>query len=419
MLKELHLRRKSRRSTAAYKERKGQPIPATSSKADSNMADSKKRSARPKIPFSYSLNNGIRRLAMTAMDLVRGRMKEAQKDLSKERIEKILLVRATFRMGSSILATPAILGFRRSFPSARIDFVGSPIAKSLLNNLPIHRYFDLARRFPYASWAYPVLLQQIRSVGYDLAVDVSCSQSALGSFIVGFSGARLRVGLQGKWDGGYNVRVPRPSEINKYRSLPAFLAALGLPSENISPLLILSPSEKEEGRRRMEALVGTSLGSQRSPIVGVFAGGRKTKGKTWSMEDFCQLIGDLRRRSSNVVVFFGPEEKKLIGRVSQALGKDIPLVFEPSARTFAAMVSNCDLFIARDSGPMHMACALGVRTIAIFRRRDVKHWGPPADIAKIVCQAQGVPANEVFKNSLASCVEASLPAKREPSLSRA
>ncbi len=67
---------------------------------------------------------------------------------------------------------------------------------------------------------------------------------------------------------------------------------------------------------------------------------------------------------------------------------------------FAAMVSNCHLFITRDSGPMHMACALGVRTIAIFEERDVKRWGPPAEMAKIVCQAGGVPAKEVLKTSL-------------------
>ena len=371
------------------------------------------------VPFHYRLNKKISSLAMWVMNLATPRSADAQMDLHQKPVRKILLVRATFRLGSSILATPAILEFRRSFPSARIDFVGSPIAKTLFHNLPIDHYFELARRFPDSSWAYPVLLKQIRSVGYDLAVDVSCSQSALGSFIVGLSAARVRVGLQGKWDGGYNLRLPRPSEINKYRALPAFLAALGLPTQKIPPTLILSPSEKEEGKRRMETLVGRSLESQGSAIVGVFAGGRMTKGKTWSMEDFCQLIGELRCRGFSAVVFFGPEEKKLMGHFSQALGENVPLVFEPSAKTFAAMVSNCDLFITRDSGPMHMACALGVRTIAIFQHRDVNRWGPPADIAKIVCQASGVPTSEVLKASLASCVAASLPVQHEPSPSRA
>ena len=74
-------------------------------------------------PFSYSLNDKIRTLAMRMMAFVTSRSKEERLDFGKERIERILLVRATFRLGDSILATPAIFLFRRNFPHARIDFV--------------------------------------------------------------------------------------------------------------------------------------------------------------------------------------------------------------------------------------------------------------------------------------------------------
>ena len=344
------------------------------------MANSKKRPPRLKLPFVYSLNNRIRNLAMRTMGSFKGRITEERADLSRERIEKILLVRATFRMGSSILATPAIFGFRSNFPSARIDIVGSPLSGSLLKNLPIDHCFSITRRFPHSSWAYLVLLKQIRSVGYDLAVDVSCSQSAMGSFIVGLSGARFRAGVEGKWDHGYNIRVPKPAEINKYRVLPAFLAALGLRTETGFPRLILSPGEREEGKAKLKSLIESNHGH----VVGVFVGGRSRKGKGWPMAKFRQLIDGLDRHGVGVVVFFGPEEKKLMGPFGQTLGKNIPLIFEPSARSFAALVSNCAVFITWDSGPMHMACALGVRTIAIFPKSKPGRWGPPAEIAKTV-----------------------------------
>jgi hypothetical protein len=85
-------------------------------------------------PFSYSLNDKIRTLVMRMMALVTSRSKEERLDFGKERIERILLVRPTFRLGDSILATPAIFLFRRNFPHARIDFVGAPIAKVLYRN---------------------------------------------------------------------------------------------------------------------------------------------------------------------------------------------------------------------------------------------------------------------------------------------
>lgn len=351
---------------------------------------------RPK-PFSYSLNDKIRTLAMRMMVLVTSRSKEERLDLSKERIERILLVRATFRLGDSILATPAIFLFRRHFPHARIDFVGAPIAKVLYRNLPVDHLFTITKRFPDASWAYLALLKQIRSVGYDLAVDVSASKSAIASFIVGFSGARFRVGCRGRRDRWFNVRTLRPSEKNKYRVLPAFLAAMGLETREILPSLILSPFEKEEGRRRLETL----LGPCRAPVAGVFVGGRKILGKRWPMENFLKVTRALSRAGVKVIVFLGPEEKKLIGSFKQALEPAIPLVFEPSVRIFAAMVSNCRLFITCDSGPMHLASAVGVRTIAIFQKPDFDHWAPPPNLCRVLYEPRGILPEDVANIAVA------------------
>jgi ADP-heptose:LPS heptosyltransferase len=351
---------------------------------------------RPK-PFSYSLNDKMRILVMRMMALVTSRSKEERLDFGKERIERILLVRAIFRLGDSILATPAIFLFRRNFPHARIDFVGAPIAKVLYRNLPVDHLFTITKRFPDASWAYLALLKQIRSVGYDLAVDVSASKSAIASFIVGFSGARFRVGCRGKRDRWFNVRTSRPREKNKYRVLPAFLAAMGLETQEILPSLILTHFEKEEGKRR----VGTLFGPCRDPVVGVFVGGRKILGKRWPMENFLKVTRALSRAGVKVIVFVGPEEKKLIRSFKQALEPAIPVVFEPSVRIFAAMVFNCQLFITSDSGPMHLACALGLRTIAVFQNPNFEHWRPPANLCRVLYEPGGILPEEVAKISLA------------------
>jgi heptosyltransferase-3 len=307
------------------------------------------------------------------------------------------LVRPTFRLGDSILATPAIFLFRRNFPHARIDFVGAPIAKVLYRNLPVDHLFTITKRFPGASWAYLALLKQIRSVGYDLAVDVSASKSAIASFIVGFSGARFRAGCRGRRDRWFNARTTRPSEKNKYRVLPAFLAAMGLETQEILPSLILSPFEKEDGKRMMETLFGPCS----DPIAGVFVGGRKILGKRWPMENFLKVTRALSRAGIKVIVFLGPEEKKLVRSFKQALEPAIPVVFEPSVRTFAAMVSNSQLFITCDSGPMHLACAVGARTIAIFQKPNFEHWRPPSDLCRIVYESGGTLPEDVVKISLA------------------
>jgi heptosyltransferase III len=347
------------------------------------------------LAANYRLNKRISAVAMRLMKLGTGRSPDAQVDLGREAIRKILLVRGNFRMGDSVLASPAILPFRRNFPDAVIDFVGSPMSRALFQNLPIDRHFEITRRFPHATWSYFSLIRRLRAARYDLAVDVSGSQSAMGAFIVGFSGARLRAGIRGKRDRWLNVRLPRPAERNKYQSLPALAAALGLRCEPVLPTLVLSDAEKNDGRRRLAA-AGLSGGA----IVGIFTGGRASRRKRWPAENFIELAAALKGGGAQVALFVGPEEQDLTGFFAQRLGGAIPVFFDPSVRGFAAMVAACALFVTCDSGPMHLACALRTRTVAIFQRPDHRHWGPPPELARIVYRSGGVTVQEVIEASI-------------------
>jgi heptosyltransferase III len=348
----------------------------------------KQREEKDAMVFRYRLNKKFRDVASWLTGLVTMRSPDEPFTYDREKIRKILLVRATFRMGDSILATPAILLFRNNFPNAKIDFVGPDISKQLFANLPIDQHYEIHQRLPRSAWAYVPLLREIRNCAYDIAIDVSCSKSALGAFIVGFSGARFRIGLRGRRDQWYNVRLPRPSEMNKYRNLPLLVESLGLKTSEVMPSIILTAAEKENGRRRVRKLVGS--GNRSGPVVGIFVGGRKSWGKRWPERNFKDLAAELYSEGAAVIVFIGPEEKDVRRYFEESLPREIPVCCEPSARTFAAAVYGCDLFISCDSGPMHLACALGVRTVGIFLlRHNFERWAPPPTLARIVTQGEG------------------------------
>lgn len=284
------------------------------------------------------------------------------------------------------------------------------MSRTLFENMPIDHHYEITRRFPDASWAYFGLIKQIRSAGYDLAVDVSGSQSAMGAFVVGFSGARFRAGLRGKRDRWLNIRVAKPAERNKYRALPAFVAALGLRSEEAHPYMALTPAEMAEGKRRME----TALGQGAGPIVAVFVGGRVSRRKRLPADFFIDFAAALRRSVAKVAVFVGPEEKSVIDFFKRRLGQDIPVLFEPSVRMFAAMVAGCDLFVTADSGPMHLACAVATRTVAIFQKADHQHWGPPENLARIIYRRGGATVEEVLNVCLEELSHRGVAASSEP-----
>jgi ADP-heptose:LPS heptosyltransferase len=342
------------------------------------------------ISARYQLDRTIRTQVMRLMAWITSRSPEERVDLKGQKIKRILLVRGIFRMGDSILATPAVLLFYKSFPGAKIDFVGCGMSKALLEKLPIDRHYEIYRTFPKVCWSYVALLKQIRSVKYDLAVDVSGSSAALGSFIVGYSGARFRMGLKGRWDRWFNIRLTRPATPNKYENLPALFGSIGLGFDNCLPSLVLSPVEKEQATRRIE-----TMAKRGRPVAGVFVGGRKSHGKRWPRQNFVELAGHLRRLGAQVIIFVGPEERELIEYFQQVLHERAPVVFEPDPRSFASLVAGCDLFVACDSGPMHLACALRVKTIAIFLKNNYKQWGPPARLARIVYRNRGVKVEDV------------------------
>ena len=307
-------------------------------------------------------------------------------DTGSGSVKKILLVRANFRMGNAILALPAIAAFRKNFPDATIDFVGSPISNLLFQGQSLNHHFVAPRRFPRVVWGYPQMMRQLRANRYDLAVEVSCSQSGIGSFIVGLSGARIRAGIAGRWDRLFNLRVDKLATPNKYRKLSEFLAALGLQQIDSVGSLAFTAAEKTAGLEKLESLTRKITGN----TVGVFVGGRKLRGKRWPLENFIEVIEGLRHDGATVVVFLGPEEKDIADSLRGFLDPSVPIVFEPSARKFAAIVAHLDLLICCDSGPMHLACATGIRVLAIFQARDVSRWSPPPSAARVVSGADGV-----------------------------
>jgi heptosyltransferase-3 len=347
------------------------------------------------MTIGYRLNRVIRSTAMGVTKLLTARTADEAVEWHLERIDRILLVRAIFRMGDVILAAPAIELLRKNFPHAKIDFVGPPIAKRLLQNLSLGNFYEISRSFPKVTWSYFTLIKKLRAQRYDLAVDVSGSSAAMGSFIVGLSGARLCAGMRGKWDHWFNLRASRPKANNKYANLPLVLAELGFKTERCFPVLALTDQEQEQAGERIRNILPKEPG----PVVGIFVGGRRAHGKRWAQENFVEVAGGLDRAGVRTVIFIGPEERGLAQYFQAASPRHGAVVFEPDARKFAALVVNCDLFITCDSGPMHLACALGVRTVAIFLKNDMARWAPPAELAQVLYRTTGATPQDV----LAAC----------------
>ena len=112
----------------------------------------------------------------------------------------------------------------------------------------------------------------------------------------------------------------------------------------------------------------------RSPGTSAFA-----TFKRWPVARFAQLAQRLTSRGLGVVVSHSPGEEALVAPITQAA---------PSARSIdgrqlglrglAGVLAAADLVVAADTGPLHIASALGTRVVALFGPKDARRYGPRA-----------------------------------------
>jgi len=193
------------------------------------------------------------------------------------------------------------------------------------------------------------------------------------------AGIPRRWGYRGDWRAPLLApAVGRPRgrrpQIEDYREL---LAAIGVTApDDWLPRLALPEELVARGRERLSR---AHLEAGAQPIVGLFPGAEWGPSKRWPMMSFAELSRELRRRAPGArqAIVAGPKEVWLAVRVYEESGKLHPVVGpELDLAALAGVVAHFDVLVTNDSGPMHLAAALGVRCVALFGPTDPRRTAP-------------------------------------------
>ncbi len=129
----------------------------------------------------------------------------------------------------------------------------------------------------------------------------------------------------------------------------------------------------------LQALRGTGVGPMTRPVglaPGVASGG---SAKQWPEAHFGRLAKLLKAGGFHPVVVIGPGEATIARSVVEASGLDLPVIAEDlDAAGLAAVLSGLSALVGNDSGPAHLASALGVATVALFGPTDESRTAPMA-----------------------------------------
>jgi heptosyltransferase II len=283
---------------------------------------------------------------------------------------RILISRMRF-IGDVVLTTPVIRSLRNAFPEAYIAYLADSQAATLLEQNP-----GLNEIIPF-DFSRPTWREQPRVAAllwrrrFDLAIDLFGNpRSALLTFL---SGARTRVGLDRPGRGRlFTVRVR--DEATQKTAIDfhmQFLGALGIPQTSQRTEIFLTEEERTMGRQMLTGAVNSP-----DPVVGLHPGAT-WPAKRWPPERFAEVAHLVRRHLKvPVVLTAGPNDHDVIGEVQKAYGAELPVFAGLPLRQLAAVLSQCAVFVANDSGPMHISAAVGTPTIGIFGPGEENIWFP-------------------------------------------
>jgi lipopolysaccharide heptosyltransferase II len=312
-------------------------------------------------------------------------------------VRRILIVRVDL-LGDVVLSTPAVRALRRAYPEATVDMlVQAPYASILEGDSDIHRVLTWnphvwrAPRnwFNLATWRETVdALKRMRAPRYDLALSVS---GDIGSIVTRLSNARRRVGYEKEAyrdfmtdpvpGGRYNGRAHETSYVLR---LAEAAGAKPQPGDE-RPRLIVTPEVDAQMRVTLSAARAT-LAIPSGPLIALHAGAQNGQAKRWPARHWATLAVRLATELGALVVLTGaPNEAPLAEKIKNAAGAPLlNLCGKTSLPQLKALLAQADLVISGDSGPMHIACAVGAPVIALHGPTDPAISGPTAPDALVL-----------------------------------
>ncbi len=293
--------------------------------------------------------------------------------------ERILVVRLS-SMGDILHTVPAVSALRASFPAARLDWLVDERWRSLVEAVRcIDKTISLG---PSPGGGVLEVLSSVRRSRYSWAIDFQgLYKSAL---LMRFCGARRRVGFAPptvRERGAslfYSERVGSSSihVIDQCLSLVEHLGARPDSRETSAmfPLRISSEATAFVDGALTSAGVGEYF--VMSPSGGWIS-------KCWPAERYGELHRRLGRRFGyRGLISYGPGERGLAEALRQAAGQPEPVLLEMDVPQLMAALRRAQFFVGGDSGPLHLAVAVGAPVVGLYGPTDPARNGPycPADI---------------------------------------
>jgi heptosyltransferase-2 len=279
--------------------------------------------------------------------------------------ENALVLQTSF-LGDTVLTLPLLAEIKRRFPVKKLTLLCNPLGKELLQGHPAIDEIIVDDKRGADSGLGGLLRQAalLKTRAFTLALTPHKSMRT--ALMLYFAGIPCRVGFrQSRGWFLFHRRVVRDLRRHDVERNLSLLEAFDLPIEEceLGIDLPVRPNVEESVDRLLRSL---GVSSNRL-IIGVNPGSVWAT-KRWSPASFARLITLLAQRyDCQVLLFGGPEDAAVVAKIQESCAvPTIDLVGRTGLGELPAVISRCQVFVTNDSGPMHVAVARKVSTVAIF-----------------------------------------------------
>ncbi|MBI5690886.1 MAG: glycosyltransferase family 9 protein [Verrucomicrobia bacterium] len=298
--------------------------------------------------------------------------------IANESSPRLLLIRRRY-LGDIVLLGSVVRNLRRHWPAAHLELLTEPAYAGVV---PLNPEIDRACTFPRRAAEWPGFVRRLRAARFTHVLDFDNTERT--ALVTRLTGARVRATFDRelivhRWPWLYthaarvtNAFYDSHHITETYLALPA---AIGVPIDEREVRLVPPVDDLAAAAR----LTGgpKSTAAPRSPRVLLHPGSRSPY-RLWPADRFAAVCDRLQdEQGAQVFLTAGPGEEALTEAIRRAARSHL-VTLKPltSAGALAALAAQCDVFLCHDSGPMHVAAAVGTRIVALFGSQNATIWRP-------------------------------------------
>lgn len=279
-----------------------------------------------------------------------------------------ILVRMPNWIGDLVMATPVLKDLKDHFKGAKLTAMCLAGQGALIDH---HPYVDEVFQFHRTSgWIHRPehhdIFEPLQRGNYDLGLLLTNSFSSAWWLWRGRVKNRIGYSMHGRWL-LLNHPVCLPIDYEKVHQVTLYkrlLVPLGIPVSDSKPELFVS----DESFNAARALLRKYGVDRDSTLLGINPGAAYGTAKCWPPERFREVILQLLKQPENRIVCFGDHgSASVVNEICRDLPKRvINLAGKTSLSELVALIKCCDVLLSNDSGPMHIATAVGTPPLALF-----------------------------------------------------